>query len=201
MVLKITILLLILPITGFALYYKKRLSEGNAMGGAISNPKLFWLCFALFVYFLLNPVFGFFVESAHQKALQILTCFLVFRAIFQGITMYSLKKWSPKMGITFNLLGVALTTYWLFNGLKFDNFRQSLFANPAYLLLIINWFCFAFDTYYAGIFYKLEGKNTEGKQPIWYANSEDPKFQLQNKITFLTNTFLSILFLCFIWVL
>jgi len=201
MLLKVTILLLTLPITGLAFYYKKRLDEGNSMGGAISNPKLFWLFFALSVYFVLNPLFGFFVESAHQKAIQILSCFLIFRAIFQGIAMYSIKKWSPKMGITFNLLGVALTTYWLFNGQNLDNSWQSLLTSPAFLLLIINWFCFAFDTYYACIFYKLEGKNTKGKQPIWYANSEDPKFQQQNKITFLTNTFLSVLFLCFICVL
>jgi len=189
-----------LPITGLAFHYKSKLANGAAIGGAISNPKLFWLFFALSVYYVLNPLIGFGLDGVSSKALQALTCFLVVRALFQAIFMYVLKKWTPKMGIAFNISGVALSTYFL---IKFytQNDIINLLISPAYILLIINFFCFLFDTYYAYTFQKLVGDKTEGEQPIWYANEGDPKFIQQNKITFFTNTFLSILFFYFLLIL
>jgi len=197
---KLVILSVMLPITGLAFHYKSKLAKGAAMGGAISNSKLFWLFFALSVYYVLNPLIGFGLDAVSSKALQALTWFLIFRALFQTILMYVIKKWTPKMGIAFNIAGVALSAYYL---IKFYTQidTESLLISPAYILLFINFFCFTFDTYYAYTFQKLVGDKTEGEQPIWYANEADPKFKQQNKITFFTNTFLSILFFYFLLIL
>lgn len=173
------------------------------MGGAISNAKLFWLFFAMSIYFVFNPLTAFFAEApdAAKRGLQMIFYLMLGRGIFQYIGMYVTKNWTPKIGIALNIIGVLLTGYWLMKSYAEAGNWEVLLSISTYILLIINLFCFVFDTYYAYVFYVLVGEDTKGKQPIWYANNEERKFIMQNKITFSTNVFLSILFVYFVFIL
>lgn len=191
-----------LPIAGLAFSYQKKLENGTAMGGAISNSKLFWLFFALSIYFVFNPLVAFFTDApeAGKQGLKMIFYLMLVRGIFQYVGMYVTKNWTPKIGIILNIIGVLLAAYWLINGYADAGNLSTLFSSSAYILLIINFFCFVFDLYYAYIIDVLVGEGTKGEQPVWYANSKDRKFAVQNKITFSTNVFLSILFIYFVFI-
>ncbi len=190
---KIIALLIISLMAAIGFYYKKRLADGRSMGGAISNAKLFWLCFAMLIYFVFNPIFGFVVSAPDimRKGLQILVCLMIGRAVLQSIGMYGIKKWSPKIGVALNVLGFIIAVYWL---VKSQDTANNLWQQPTYILLLINAVCFALDACYAWWFDVLVGRETEGDTPIWYASADDPKFRAVNRLTFYSNILLSIMF-------
>ena len=119
---------------------------------------------------------------------------IYFRFVVQSVLMFWLKKWTPPMGITYNLLIFFTLSCGLFSSLKTVELTtlhpdewalMSLSVLLGMMLLV--------DSYYAWSFYKLVGHQTKGHEAIWYASEEDPKFRRINRET----KWLNVLFLVY----
>lgn len=178
--------------------YAKSLRKSSSKGGAISKPKLYWLFYALSAYYLWPLIVGFDFgwKDNIGKWVLFIFGFMTIRAIVQSIIMYGTKNWSPWMGISFNVLSFLFTSFCLIKLFYFENMAWNY--HPFQIMIVILWFCFLIDTYYAWAFWLIVGDETKGDKPIWFANAEDLRFQRINKVTSINNIILTILFVVLI---
>jgi hypothetical protein len=167
------------------LYYRGQ-NNKQQIGGPISKPKMFWLGFASYQYFILSLIilFGFEGTGFWHFIIKGICVLLYLRAVIQSLLMFVFHRWIPPMGITYNILCILfLVTFYLFNyqELKITNEADNIIAT---FLVLISGILFV-DSIYAYRFYKIVGAATKGKEAIWYASEEDPAFK---KIIQLTRT-------------
>ena len=174
-------------------------SRKNRIGGAISQAKALWLTYVLFNYF---GVSLYFLQSLSKatigyNGLLIFTVLIILRSLIQLIMMFGLRNWRPPYGIFSNLL-VAI---FMVSFLVWEFFSYEMIEIKDYVLLLflakltIILLC---DSYYALAFYKIVGDKTTGDQALWFANSQDVRFQFINKLTYRLNFIFSLLTAAFL---
>lgn len=171
--------------------YYKRQNNNQKTGGPISVPKALWLGYAMFFYFL-YPVWLYFLfqySSSDLLFLHFILLCMYARLIFQAIWMFRIKKWTPPMGITFNLASVILIIIvYIYSKLLFGNHVFKTLPDTVIMLYALNVVCILLvDTYYANTFYKIVGSNTKGDNAIWFASTNDQRFNKINRITTFSN--------------
>lgn len=190
LIMLISLILLVVISILAAYFYRQKLNKSQAMGGAISLPKLYWLLLAINIYYTLPLIFWFSLPKS-EAAFFILIGFLLFmvlRMVVQLYLMYIKKAWIPPYGISFNIMGAVLILvlniyFWQIIG------TDNNFLIKGWSLLAA--FCQILDSYYAWAFYKMVGQQTTSKKPIWFANSEAKRFKRINKITLVFNVLIS----------
>lgn len=192
------VLLICVTVSGIIFY--KRQNNGFKIGGPISKPKAYWLFFVLFQYYCFSIwLLLFYGESFFRNPLIITIVLLLIRAFLQPIIMYLTKNWRPIFGMTFNILtAVTITIFTIFYFLNADFELQEVDKiQNAFLCMIV--FILITDTYYAYSFNKLVKGETVGPKAIWFASSENKKFDKINRITFWLNIIFSAIFLYNLW--
>lgn len=173
-------------------YYYYLQNQSERLGGHISAPKAYWLFFCLYVYYAV-PVM---VLIQLQEFPNTITWFylgicliLLIRMVVQLLWMFVLKKWTPNMGISFN---VILCGYlWIGAGLIYLKGEHNLFLLTAILISLHA----LTDSYYAWVFKTIVGSKTMGEEAVWYAHPEKTEFKKINRITNRINLLLSLFWL------
>lgn len=176
-------------------YYKKQ-NNTSSIGGPIAPAKIFWLGFASFQYFVLTLILLFGIPESNTWffLLKGMVGLLFTRAILQSLLMFVVHKWSPPMGIAYNVFCMLFLIAAYFFKLP------ELFTNTALEKLLANFVMLLFfillvDSVYAYKFYRVVGAKTKGKEAIWYASEKDPDFAKIIQLTQILNVPFAIYFI------
>jgi len=178
MMFKIILLITLCLQIVFSIWYYNTQNKTQQIGGPIARPKIFWLGFTSYNYFVLSLLlwWGLKLSPSWNNLLLIFIGCIYFRAVIQSLFMFVLHIWIPPMGIFYNIFCFLLIAiYTGFNSELLFNFAQNDSVSAGYMILI----CASLitDSVYAYKFFKLVGEKTKGKEAIWYASEEDPIFK------------------------
>ncbi len=179
----------------FSIWYYKKQNTQEGLGGPISKAKMLWLSYATFNYFFLS-VFFLFLKSSNEPLFKTLLLFIVliyFRALLQIILMYFIKKWSPIIGISYNIFCFLMIILSLFFN-ESSIIPATVKELPLFIFIFVVSSCLLTDSFYAYSFYKIIGKGTYGDRAIWYASEKDPRFNKINSQTSFMNIGFYLLF-------
>ncbi len=164
-------------------------AQHAAMGGRISNPKLLWLFFAIWFWFVECAVLAFepalpwpyrVIVGAHAASMWV-------RGVVELFMLYVTRNWRPPIGITHDAVCI-LTVLGLgasFNQQLRDLGAWGLWAPSLVVMLVVS---LVVELVYAAMFFSaVEGKTT-GEQGIWFADEESARFKRINRLTFACNT-------------
>ena len=89
------------------IFYWGQNSRGN-VGGEISLPKMIWLAYAVFTWFLLPAILYYDKSFEPQTRRRFLIFWWVMfpRGVIELILVYGFQHWSPWYGITHDLIAV-----------------------------------------------------------------------------------------------
>lgn len=170
------LILLYLSLFLLAAYYKHQ-QDQNQMGGKIAYSKSLWLMYCLFSWFILPIYFLIYpTNSDFSKVYALFGLSFWIRGIAEMLMLYKFKNWKPIYGITHNIFSfILLSVLMLF-------FRENIFPFEIlhFFSLLIS---LSFECYFAFFFKKYIGEKTQGEEAIWFANSEDPLFAFNLKVT------------------
>ncbi len=101
-------LLLLLAAAGFAVVQ----NSGRIPGGGVALPKVLWLAFALYYWFLLPLVFTLDtrVSSGLRRAFRLFLINMGARAVIELWMMYISLNWHPYYGIAHDVFSIVLIT-------------------------------------------------------------------------------------------
>ena len=194
MILKLLFIVTVFIYLIACIWYYNHQNKQSKIGGPIAKPKIFWLGFASYNYFILSLIlfWGIRATDAWVFLLQSFVVLVFLRAVIQSLLMFVFHRWIPPMGIIYNFVCLTfLIVYYLINRnsltlkSKEDILLGVFLLEVACILLV--------DSIYAFKFYKIVGEKTKGKDAIWYASEEDPSFK---KVIQLTR-YLNILFMLY----
>lgn len=178
----------------FSFLYYRAQNKTQQIGGPIARPKIFWLGFTSYNYFILSLLlwWGLTLSPLWNTLLIIFIGCIYFRAVVQSLFMFVFHIWIPPMGIFYNIF--CFTVIVVFTGYNYNEmFPLGLGDEVGALYMGLICASLITDSVYAYKFFKLVGEKTKGKEAIWYASEEDPIFK---KIVRLTRN-MNILFTCY----
>ncbi len=171
------------------LLFWRRQNVNKAQGGRISPPKLAWLLYAVFVWFLLCPLVAS-EAGLHPHLRWVLGGFAAFMWARGGAELYMLyvtRNWRPPYGITHDALSLALVLGGLGGyALRRDAPPTSLDLWALCLLGLVT-VTLVIEILYAALFFHAVEGRTTGEDGIWFADEEQARFQRINRITFACN--------------
>ncbi len=175
----------------------RRQNSGARLGGPISICKALWLYWTISVWFCLIPIaltHGDWPAAAWWGWGGLSISFWV-RGIAEIYMLFVSKNWTPRIGITHDLLTLAgLIAAYL---IHWDSLMYAAWWIQLFSLGMVLSLCF--ETWYAWAFLQLVRERTKGKEGIWYATKEDPKFRLILQVTTTGNTILYAIVVLFVW--
>jgi len=171
------------------LRFRARQNAGHAKGGRISNPKVLWLFFAIWFWFVECAVLAF--EPALPFAFRLIVgahaVSMYLRGVVELVMLHVTKNWRPPIGIAHDALCIAVIVALVVA-------QREALGDPgawglwAPLLVVMLLFSLAVELLYAALFFRaVEGKTT-GDDGIWFADPDSPRFRRINRITFACNT-------------
>ncbi|MBE2253701.1 MAG: hypothetical protein IAE78_29500 [Myxococcus sp.] len=171
------------------LRFRARQNAGHAKGGRISNPKVLWLFFAIWFWFVECAVLAF--EPALPFAFRVIVgahaVSMYLRGVVELVMLHVTKNWRPPIGIAHDALCIAVIVALVVA-------QREALGDPgawglwAPLLVVMLLFSLAVELLYAALFFRaVEGKTT-GDDGIWFADPDSPRFRRINRITFACNT-------------
>lgn len=178
-------ILIIVVIAGVGIFGRKFWHNQNVkahLGGKISNPKIFWLCYTVYSWFFI-PLFLAWVEADERIKMTLLGWAILFwvRGVAEMFMLYKWKNWRPPYGISHDVICFLFMVY------------MQLMIHPDAASSWSLWWirittaCMIIEVYYAYAFYKLCRGNTMGKDGIWFADPHDPAYKRINLVTTLFN--------------
>ncbi|MBY0518084.1 MAG: hypothetical protein K2P81_14340 [Bacteriovoracaceae bacterium] len=182
-----------MPLAVFMFFRQNR---PGRLGGPISISKALWLYWTISVWFFLIPLA---LTSGDWPyacwwGWGFLSASFWLRGVLEIYMLFISKNWTPKIGISHDLLTLAgvIISYGLFwRSLYFAAWWIQLFSLGLVISLCI-------ETWYAWAFLQLVRERTKGKEGIWYATKDDPKFLFILKVTTFFNTLLYAVTITFI---
>ncbi|MCA2977760.1 MAG: hypothetical protein INH41_24545 [Myxococcaceae bacterium] len=171
------------------LRFRATQNAGRARGGRISNPKVLWLFFAIWFWFVECAVLAFeprlpwpyrVVLGSHAVSMWV-------RGVIELYMLNVSKTWRPPIGIAHDALCIATTAglaAW-FGPRMLELGAWGRWAPALVVMLVVS---LAVELLYAALFFQaVEGKTT-GEDGIWFADPESERFRRINRITFACNT-------------
>ena len=156
-----------------------------AKGGRISPPKLAWLFYAVFLWFLLCPLVA--LEPAlHPQLRVVLAGFGVLmwvRGVAELYMLYVSHNWRPPYGIGHDLLCIAYLlggVSWYALGQQGPLTRLDLWTLALLGLVLVS---LCVEVMYAALFFHAVEGRTTGEDGIWFADEEQARFRRINRIT------------------
>ncbi|MFL5353538.1 hypothetical protein [Archangium sp.] len=180
-------LLALAALLGFLFWRKQNVQRSR--GGRISPPKLAWLFYAIFLWFLLCPLVA--LDAAVEPNLRgVLGGFGVLMWVRGGAELYMLyvsHNWKPPYGIGHDVLCIAF----LLGGLSWYQLhrtgplsRLDAWALSLLALVLVSLFV---EVMYATLFFQAVEGHTTGEDGIWFADEEQARFRRINRITLACN--------------
>ena len=192
--------LVVLVVVALA-FYRHQNAE-RRMGGAISLAKMFWLSFAVGVWFLVCPILAL-DTSVHLGLRWILGCFAAFmwmRGVVELFMMYVTRNWRPPYGIAHSVSSIVLLVVasgWQFNSLRTIGAGYDLWVLALLGVVLAS---LVLEVGYAAAFYRVVGERTVGGEAVWYASASDEQFRKINQVTTAFNILLYMFLVAFVLV-
>ncbi|PTL83359.1 hypothetical protein [Vitiosangium sp. GDMCC 1.1324] len=172
---------------GFLFWHKQNVRRSR--GGRISPPKLAWLFYAIFLWFLLCPLVA--LDSAVSPHLRVVlggfgACMWM-RGVAELYMLYVSHNWRPPYGIGHDVLCILL----VLGGLSWFQLhrdgplsRMDAWALSLVALVLVSLFV---EVLYATLFFQAVEGHTTGEEGIWFADEEQARFRRINRITLACN--------------
>lgn len=186
---RILVTVLALACAGAALYFRRAQNQKGARGGRISGPKVAWLFYAVFLWFLVCPLVALdgAVPVEARWVLGAFAAFMWLRGVAELYLLYVTKSWRPPYGVAHDVACIAL----VLGGLWWGRARWlgALGAADAWALAMVALVLvslFVEVAYAALFFHAVEGRTT-GEEGIWFADEEQARFRRINRLTLAIN--------------
>lgn len=172
------------------LVFRARQNRGRgAKGGRISNPKVLWLFFAIWFWFVECAVLAFepSVPFVYRVMLGVHAASMWIRGAVELVMLHVTKNWRPPIGIAHDAFCIGLVVgvaVWAGPAL----WPQGPWFGwaPAVALMLI--FSLVVELVYAALFFEAVEGRTTGDDGIWFADPDSERFRRINRITFACNT-------------
>lgn len=166
-------------------FFWRRQNVHKARGGPISAPKVAWLFYAVFLWFLLCPLVA--LESALHPDLRLVlggfgACMWA-RGVAELYMLYVSHSWRPPYGIGHDVLCILL----LLAGVSWYQVHRTAPPSPldvwALSLVALVLVSLAVEVLYATLFFQAVHGHTTGEDGVWFADEEQAHFRRINRIT------------------
>jgi hypothetical protein len=177
----------------------RRQNGDGGMGGAISIPKLAWLSYTTFVWFLLCPILAFdpAVARSHRVVIGLFAAFMWARGALEIPMLFVWKNWRPPIGMAHDLAAAALLGWGLVvarpapaETRPLDRWMIAFIAVQIASVLV--------ECLYAGLFERAVRGATTGPGGVWFAADGDPRFVAINRLTALLDVPLILFLVAFL---
>jgi hypothetical protein len=202
-ILKLVVIVGLFSLTVYGIRFYHRQAAG-ALGGPISKPKVFWLCCALFFWFIFSPIVAMDdrMPMIVRAPMSVLAISMWIRGMVEIYMLYVTKTWRPPLGIAHNVLtamSILLACLWSYRLNESFYFvgQDSILINfnlytlapylPLWALMTL-----AIECYHAWSFFKVVGPRTMGVNSIWFADEHDSRFATINFHTRIGNMIIGV---------
>lgn len=175
---------------GLAVRFHREQNAKGARGGRISGPKVAWLFYAVFLWFLLCPLVAL-DAGVHPSLRGVLGAFAVcmwLRGLAELYMLYVAHNWRPPYGVGHDVVCIVL----VLGGMASQ--RERLLAQPlapvdawALALVALVLVTLFVEVAYASLFFHAVEGATTGEAGIWFADEEQARFRRINRLTFSFN--------------
>ncbi|GHG78623.1 hypothetical protein [Comamonas sp. JC664] len=161
----------------------------GSRGGRISGPKLAWLFYAVFLWFLVCPLVALdtAVPAEARGVLGAFAAFMWLRGIAELYLLYGVKRWRPPYGVAHDVACIALVLGGLFWGRA--RWRGELAPQDVWALAFLGLVLVSLvvEVAYAALFFHAVEGRTTGEDGIWFADEEQARFRRINRLTLALN--------------
>ena len=186
---RVLLAVLALACAGAALFFRRAQNAKGALGGRISGPKVAWLFYAVFLWFLVCPLVALdtAVPVEARVVLGAFAALMWLRGAAELFMLYVTKNWRPPYGVAHDVACIAL----VLGGLVWGRARWQgpLDTVDAWALALVGLVLvslFVEVAYAALFFHAVEGRTT-GDEGIWFADQEQARFRRINRLTLALN--------------
>jgi len=186
---RVLLAVLALACAGAALFFRRAQNAKGALGGRISGPKVAWLFYAVFLWFLVCPLVALdtAVPVEARAVLGAFAAFMWLRGAAELFMLYVTKNWRPPYGVAHDVACIALVlgglvwgrTWWLGPLDTVDTWALALVG-----LVLVSLFV---EVAYAALFFHAVEGRTTGDEGIWFADQEQARFRRINRLTLALN--------------
>ncbi|WP_426755745.1 hypothetical protein [Myxococcus sp. Y35] len=161
----------------------------GSRGGRISGPKLAWLFFAVFLWFLVCPLVA--LDTAVPKeargVLGAFAAFMWLRGAAELYLLYGVKRWRPPYGVAHDVACIVLVLGGLFWGRA--RWLGELEPMDVWALAVLGLVLVSLvvEVAYAALFFHAVEGRTTGEDGIWFADEEQARFRRINRLTLALN--------------
>lgn len=186
---RVLLTVLALACAGAALFFRRAQNAKGARGGRISGPKVAWLFYAVFLWFIVCPLVA--LDSAvpveARGVLGAFAAFMWLRGVAELFLLYVTKSWRPPYGVAHDVACIAL----VLGGLAWGRARwlgtldtADTWALALVALVLVSLFV---EVAYAALFFHAVEGRTTGDEGIWFADEEQARFRRINRLTLALN--------------
>ncbi|CAM4505274.1 hypothetical protein HJC10_27110 [Corallococcus exiguus] len=186
---RVFLVVALLACASAAVVFRRRQNAQGGRGGRISGPKMAWLLYAVFLWFLVCPLVAL-DASVPMEARVVLGAFAVsmwLRGAAELYMLYVSRNWRPPYGVGHDLGCIALVGAGLvYTGEKWagvldgrDVWSLALVGLVLVSLLV--------EVAYAALFHQAVEGRTTGEDGVWFADAEQARFQRINRLTLALN--------------
>ncbi|QSQ21993.1 hypothetical protein JY651_43770 [Pyxidicoccus parkwayensis] len=172
-----------------ALFFRRAQNAKGARGGRISGPKLAWLFYAVFLWFLVCPLVAMdaLVPAEARAVLGAFAVFMWLRGAAELYLLYVTKSWRPPYGVAHDVACIALVLGGLFWGRA--RWMGTLGSADVWALAFVGLVLTSLlvEVAYAALFFHAVEGCTTGDEGIWFADEEQARFRRINRLTLTLN--------------
>ncbi|WP_224362870.1 hypothetical protein [Hyalangium versicolor] len=183
---------LLLLLSAFAILgvlFQRRQNSQGTRGGRISPPKVAWLFYAVYLWFIVCPAVA--LDSAvAPEARMVLGLFgasMWIRGAAEMYMLYVSKNWRPPYGIGHDVLCLVL----VLGGLAWhsEHWLGPLSRSEVWALALVGLVLLSLviEIVYAALFFHAVEGATTGEEGVWFADEEQARFRRINRLTLALN--------------
>ena len=169
-------------------FHRKQNARGTR-GGRISGPKVAWLFYAVFLWFLVCPLVALdaHVHPALRWVLGLFAGFMWLRGLAELYMLYVSKNWKPPYGVGHDVLCILLVLGSL--AAQREHLRGPLAPVDVWGLWLVGLVLVTLvvEVVYASLFFHAVEGATTGEEGIWFADEEQARFRRINRLTLACN--------------
>ena len=172
-----------------ALRFHRKQNARGALGGRISGPKVAWLFYAVFLWFLVCPLVALdaHVHPALRTVLGLFAACMWLRGLAELYMLYVSKNWRPPYGVGHDVVCIVLVLGSL--GLQREHLRGPLAPVDVWGLALVGLVLVTLvvEVVYATLFFHAVEGATMGEEGVWFADEEQARFRRINRLTLACN--------------
>jgi hypothetical protein len=169
--------------------FQRRQNQRGTRGGRISPPKVAWLFYALYFWFIVCPAVALdpAVAPEARAVLGLFGASMWVRGVAEMYMLHVSKSWRPPYGIGHDVLCIAL----VLGGLAWHpaHWMGPLSRSEAWALALVGLVLISLviEIIYAALFFHAVEGATMGEEGVWFADEEQARFRRINRLTFALN--------------